>query len=76
MGSPSCFKCTHQRRQLGFSNSVWAAAQPISDAEATAAVRPSATRYNSYGRGLSADVLALEPAPLKGTWALAALDPS
>ena len=57
---------------FNFSSDEWAKAEPVSEAEANAAPRPRDITFNGFSRGLSSDVLALEPAPARGTWALSA----
>ncbi|KDN36562.1 hypothetical protein K437DRAFT_276781 [Tilletiaria anomala UBC 951] len=72
-GLDALVNLTERSVQLfNFSNDDWAAAEPISDTEANAPLRPAHITFNNYARGLPADVLALEPQPAKGTWALSA----
>ncbi len=61
-------------RLVGFSNAEWAASEdPETDAAAAAgATRATRPTFNGFSRGLGADVLAVEPQPVTGTWALPA----
>lgn len=57
---------------LAFSNSDWAIAEPISEAEANAAPRPSQLQYNGFSPSSDAATVGLEPQPLRSNWALPA----
>lgn len=57
---------------VAYNNSEWSTAEPISEAEADAAVRPSQLQYNGFSASADAATVGLEPQPLRSNWALPA----
>ncbi|PWY98384.1 hypothetical protein BCV70DRAFT_202162 [Testicularia cyperi] len=52
-----------------FSNDEWSKAEPLSEAEAAAPLRPTQIRYNGYGTNPDAAVVGVEAVPFRSTWA-------
>ena len=57
---------------LAFANAQWSAAEPISEAEANAAPRPTRIRYNGFHASQDTAAASQELAPVRSTWALPA----
>ncbi|PWN49422.1 hypothetical protein IE53DRAFT_388363 [Violaceomyces palustris] len=57
---------------FNFDVKSWSQAEPISEAEANAAARPTEFRYNGFGPNADAASLGVEPTPVRTTWALPA----
>lgn len=57
---------------VSFANEDWRKSEPASEAETNASPRPTAFSYNGFGPSVDAASVALEPAPIRSTWALPA----
>ncbi|GAC72985.1 NADP/FAD dependent oxidoreductase [Moesziomyces antarcticus T-34] len=55
-----------------FSDDEWSKAQPISEAEENAPLRPTQIRYNGFGPNPEAATVGTELAPVRTTWAQSA----
>lgn len=52
-----------------FDTEAWKRSEPVNEAEANAANRPSFFHYNGFGPSVDAASVGLEPAPVRSTWA-------
>lgn len=55
-----------------FSDNEWSKAEPISEAEESAPLRPTQIRYNGFGPNPDAATVGVEIAPTRSTWAQSA----